>query len=74
MKLDQNFRFYEITDECENGSCGVKTTRSLNQILKQPCVLFRGHIFSQLLMKLGQNVSLNEILDNFINESCRVKN
>ena len=38
-------------------------TRSLGQILEKPYVLFRGHIFSPIMMKLGQNVCLDEILD-----------
>ena len=44
-------------------------TRSLGQISekkqkKKPCVRFTGHIFSSVIMKLGQNVCLNEILNN----------
>ena len=35
-----------------------------------PCVRSRGHIFSPIIMKLGQNVCLDE----FENGSCRVKN
>ena len=33
-------------------------TRSLGQILEKPCVRFRGHIFSPIIMKLGQSVVL----------------
>ena len=33
-------------------------TRSLGQILAKPCVHSRGHIFSLILMNLGQTVSL----------------
>ena len=40
-------------------------TRSLGQILEKPCVRSRGHIFSPLIMKLGQNVCLGEISDQF---------
>ena len=39
-----------------------------------PCVCSRGHIFSPILMKLGQNICLNEILDEIENGSCQVKN
>ena len=31
------------------------TRRSLGQILEKPFVHSRGHIFSQIIMKLGQN-------------------
>ena len=37
------------------------------------CVRSRGHIFSPIAMKLGQNVCL-EISNEFENGSCRVKN
>ena len=49
-------------------------TRSLGQILEKPCVCSRGHIFSPIIMKLGQNVCLDVILDEFENRSFRVKN
>ena len=35
-------------------------TRSLGQILEKPCVRPSGHIFSPILMKLGQNVCIDE--------------
>ena len=47
-------------------------TRSLGQILEKPCVSSRGHILSHIIMKLGQNVCLDEISHTFVNESCRV--
>ena len=46
-------------------SCGVNFL---------PCVCSRGHIFSQIIIKLGQNVCLDEISDEFENRSWRVKN
>ena len=49
-------------------------TRSLGQILEKPCVRSRGHIFSLIVMKLDQNVYLDEISDEFENGSCGVKN
>ena len=49
-------------------------TRSLCQILEKPCVSFRGHIFSNIIMKLYQNVCLDEISVKFKNGSCWVKN
>ena len=48
----------------------VSNTRSLNKILEKPYVRCRGHIFSQIIMKLGQNFCLDEISEN---GSCRVK-
>ena len=49
-------------------------TRSPGQILEKPCVGSRGHIFCPIIMKYGQNVFLDEILDEFENRSCWVKN
>ena len=48
-------------------------TRTLGQILEKPCVCSGGHIFNPIIMKLGQNVILGEISDEFENGSCRVK-
>ena len=39
--------------------------RSQAQILEKPCVCSRGHIFSPIIMTLGQNVLLDKILDEF---------
>ena len=36
-------------------------TRSLGQILEKPSVRSRGHIFSWILMKVGQDVCLDDI-------------
>ena len=47
-------------------------TRSLCQILEKPCVHSRGHIFSPIIMKLGQNVCLDETSDEFENGLCWV--
>ena len=49
-------------------------TRSVDQILEKPCVRSRGHIFSQIIVKLGQNICLDKILDEFENRLCQVKN
>ena len=38
---------------------GLKT-RSQGQMLEKPCVPSRGHIFSPIILKLGQNVGLDE--------------
>ena len=46
------------------GHVGLKT-RSLGQILEKLCVRSRGHIFSPILMKLGQNVCLDKISNEF---------
>ena len=45
-------------------------TRSKGQILKKPCIHSRGHIFSLIMMKLGQNVCLDEIVDEVEYGSC----
>ena len=55
------------------GHVGSKT-RSLGQILEKPCVRSRGHILSRILMEVGQDVCLDDILDEFENGSRRVKN
>ena len=55
------------------GQVGSKT-RLLSQILEKPCVCFRGSIFQSLIMKLYQNVCLDEVSDQFENGSCQVKN
>ena len=51
------------------GHVGSKT-RSLGQMLEKPCVPSRGHIFSPIVMKLGQNVCLDEISHKSENGSC----
>ena len=48
-------------------------TRSLGQILETSSVHSRGYIFSPILIKLSQNVCLNEILEEFENGSCGSK-
>ena len=49
-------------------------TRSLGQMLEKPSECLRGHIFSQIHMKNGQNVCLDQILDEYENGSCWKKN
>ena len=73
MKTDQNVCFDRNLMSMKIGHVGSKT-RSLGQILEKPCVHSRGHIFSLIIMKPGQNISLNEVSDEFENESCQVKN
>ena len=53
--------------------CVRSKTRSLGQISEKPYVHSRGHIFSLIIMKLGQNVCLYEISDRFENGLCWVK-
>ena len=48
-------------------------TRSQGHILKKTCVLSRGHIFSPIIMKLVQNVCLDETSQEFENGSCWVE-
>ena len=54
------------------GQVGSKT-RSLGRILEKRCLVSRGHIFSPITMKIGQNVCLDEISDKFENGSSQVK-
>ena len=49
-------------------------TRSLGQILEKPCVRSGGPISSPVIMKLGQNVCLGKISDEFENGLWWVKN
>ena len=66
--------FSSLEHEVRYCDSAVSVTRSLGQILEKPCVHSRGHILSQIILKLGQNVCLNKILDEFENGSCRVEN
>ena len=56
----------------KSGHVGLKT-RLQGQIVEKPCACFRGHIFDPILMKLGQNVCLDEIVDEFEIGSCGVE-
>ena len=55
------------------GHVGSKT-RSTGQILEKPSVRSRGHILRRILMKVGQDVCLDDISDEFENGSRGVKN
>ena len=55
------------------GHVGSKT-KSQGQILEKPCVRSRGHNFSPIVIKLGQNIYLDKISDEFENGSRGVKN
>ena len=55
------------------GHFGSKT-RSLAQVLEKPCIQSRGHIFSPIIMKHGQNVCLDKISDEYENGSFQVQN
>ena len=51
----------------------------LGHILEKPCVCCRGLIFGQIVLKLGQNVVFDEILEEFkiyslvwLQISCRI--
>ena len=41
----------------------VSKSMSLGQILEKPCVHSRGHIFSPIILKVGQNVGFDQILN-----------
>ena len=53
---------------------GNYCNRTMSIVNFLPCVLSRGHIFRPIVMKLGQNVCLDEISDKFEIGSCGVKN
>ena len=57
---------------CDRAVSVVQCASSVVNFL--PCVRARGHIFNPILMKLGQNVCLNKISDEFEIGSCGVKN
>ena len=54
------------------GHVGSKS-RSLGQILEKACEHSRGHIFSSINLKLGQNDVLDKISTKFEIGSCGVK-
>ena len=55
------------------GHVGSKT-RSLGQILHKPRVRCRCHIFSPIIIKISQDVCLDEIWDESKHWSCLIKN
>ena len=57
---------------CDRAVSGVRRASSVVNFL--PCVCSRGHSFGRILMKVGQDVCLDEISDEFENGSCGVKN
>ena len=57
---------------CDRAVSGVRRASSVVNFL--PCVRSRGHSFGRILMKVGQDVCLDEISDEFENGSCGVKN
>ena len=73
MKLDKNVCLNEIWTSLKMGHVRSKT-RSQGQIIDKPCVHCRGPIFCPIIMKLGQNVCLDGICDEFENGSWWVKN
>ena len=73
MKLIENVCLEEIQTSLKIRHFRSKT-RSLGQILEKPCVRSRGNIFRPIIMKLGQDVCVNEISHKLENGSCQVKN
>ena len=57
---------------CDSAVSVVRRASSVVNFL--PCVRSRGHSFGWILMKVGQDVCLDEISDEFENGSCGVKN
>ena len=72
MKLRQIFVLMKSQKRLKMGH-GGSNAKSLSQILEKPCVRSKGHIFSPILLKLDQNICLDEILDEFDKGSCQVK-
>ena len=54
------------------GQMGSKS-RSLGQFLEESCLHSRGHIFSPIFLKVGQNVCLDNISVKFDHGSIKVK-
>ena len=54
------------SDELKMGNVWSKT-RSRGHIKEKPYVHSRGHIFCPIIMKHGQNICLNESLDEYKN-------
>ena len=52
---------------------GLKT-RSVGQIIEKPCEHSRGHSFGPIIMKLAQNVHLDNISVSFEYGLCWVNN
>ena len=73
MKLGQNVCLDPISDKLKMGHVGSKT-RSQGQILEKPCVCFKGHIFSLIILKISQNGCVDKISDDLENGSYWVKN
>ena len=72
-KLLRMFALIISLTSLKMGHDGWKT-RSLGQILEKPCVSSRSHILYLILLKVGQNVCLDDIWVAFENGSCGVKN
>ena len=51
-----------------------KMGQKLGQMVEKPCVRSRGHIFSPIIMKLGQNVCLDQVSVEFEIRSCQIEN
>ena len=73
MSLDLYVCLNDISDQLKNVHVQSKT-RSIGHVLEKVCVHSRGHIFCPFLMKLGQNVRLDDISGDFENRSCWFKN
>ena len=80
MKLGQKIYPNYILDEFENGLGWLKKiatwTRGIfhDMALLQHCLHSRGHIYCPIIMKLGQKICPNDILDELTNSSGLFKN
>jgi hypothetical protein len=73
MKLGQKIGLNDILDEFENGYVWLKNVASIgrgifpNMAILKPCERSRDHIYCPIIMKFGQKIGLNDILDEFEN-------
>ena len=59
IKFDQHVCLHEISLKFENGLCLVKNLVTRPNLRKSLCMLLRPH-FQAIIMKLGENVCLDE--------------
>ena len=67
------FAFMKSQANMKMDHVGSKS-RSIGQILEKLCVRSGDHIFSPIIMKLGQNVCHDETSDKIEIQSCVIKN
>ena len=64
----------QVSNPVSHCDCAVSVIRCPSSIVNfLACVHSRGHTFSMIIMKLGQNDCLDKISDDFENGSCWIK-